>query len=98
MVEGHSGHTSITKKLESAAFMAAIFIAVPISIAREVIDASWAQIGVSYAVLYAVLGLIGLGGSTAGEKIGWIMILGMFFTIPGIPILCILLESWGLVG
>ena len=87
-----------TKQLESVVFMAAIFIAVPISIAREMVDASWAQIGVSYAILYTILGLIGLGGSTSGEKVGWILILGMFFTIPGIPILSVLLKSYGLVG
>ena len=89
---------SVTRNLESAAFMAAIFLAVPISIAREVVEASWAQIGVSYAILYAALGLIGLGGSTVGEKVGWVMILGMFFTIPGVPILCLVLDSFGLVG
>ena len=88
----------ITKQLESVVFMAAIFIAVPISIAREMVDASWAQIGVSYAILCTILGLIGLGGSTSGEKVGWVVILGMFFTIPGIPILSVLLESYDLVG
>lgn len=89
---------SISRQAGGLVVFAAIYFAIPIELARSVIGANWQQIGISYAILYGVIGLIGLGGHTSGEKIGWIMILGMFFTIPGIPLLCLLMEILGVAS
>lgn len=86
---------SIARQAGGLVVFAAIYFVIPIELARSAIGANWQQIGISYAVLYGVIGLVGLGGHTSGEKIGWIMILGMFFTIPGIPVLCLLLKGFG---
>lgn len=52
-----------------------------------------------HAYILWFLLLVGLGmliGSTSGEKLGWPLILGMFFTTPGIAVMIVILRSTGL--
>lgn len=83
------------KQLPIVAGMLGIYFIVPIALARLVVGASWPQIAIAYGILCLGLGLIAAGGNTIDEKAGWMLILGMFFTIPAIPILSWILGRLG---
>jgi hypothetical protein len=76
----------------------AIYLVVPIALARLVVSATWLQIAIAYGVLLLALGLISAGGRTIDEKVGWMLILGLFFTIPGIPVLSLILRRLGVAA
>jgi hypothetical protein len=76
-------------------FFLGIYLVVPIALARFMVGATWPQITIAYVVLLLGLALISMGGSTIDEKVGWMLILGMFFAIPGIPILSWMLRKFG---
>ena len=85
----------MSEQCAAAAFFLGVYLVVPIALARLVVGATWPQIAIAYAILLLGLGLISAGGSTIDEKLGWMLILGMFFTIPGIPVLSFILRKAG---
>jgi hypothetical protein len=72
-----------------------VYLIVPITLARFVVSATWLQIAIAYGVLLLGLGLISAGGRNIDEKVGWMLILGLFFAIPGIPILSLIIRKLG---
>jgi len=85
----------VSNQLGPIAGFLAIYLVVPIALARFVVSATWLQIAIAYGVLLLALGLISAGGRTIDEKVGWMLILGLFFTIPGIPVLSLILRRLG---
>ena len=76
-------------------FMTIPFIVVPLLIARFLVRAEWLQIACAYPIWFLALFLFLGGGTTPGgldEGIGWTMIMGMFFTWVGVPVVCLLLK------
>jgi hypothetical protein len=82
----------MTNQLTNLAILLGIYLFVPIALAMVLVGANWKQVLIAYGVLLVPLGLIAGGGSTAGEKIGWLLILGMFTAIPGIPLISLVLK------
>jgi hypothetical protein len=71
-----------------------LYFGIPVLIARFVVRGSWRQIFISYGLLYGSLLMLGLGSSASiEEKLGWPIILGMFVSIPGIPIIVAILKA-----
>jgi hypothetical protein len=65
-----------------------LYVVIPIALARWLNHASWLDTGKAFALLWGLLLLIGLAtGTTNGERFGWPLILRMFVSIPGIPLL-----------
>ena len=85
----------MSNQLGPIAGFLAIYLVVPIALARLVVSPTWLQIAIAYGVLLLALGLISAGGRTIDEKVGWMLILGLFFTIPGIPVLSLILRRLG---
>jgi len=85
----------MSKQLGPLVFFLGVYLVVPITLARLIVGATWLQIAIAYVILVLGLGLISMGGSTIDEKVGWMLILGMFFAIPGIPILSLILRKLG---
>lgn len=85
----------MSNQLGPIAGFLAIYLVVPIALARFVVSATWLQIAITYGVLLLALGLISAGGRTIDEKVGWMLTLGLFFTIPGIPVLSLILRRLG---
>jgi len=88
----------VSNQLGPLALFLGVYIIVPITLARFIVSASWLQIAIAYGVLLSGLGLISAGGRTIDEKVGWMLILGLFFAIPGIPILSFILRKLGVGG
>ena len=86
---------SLSNQLGPLAFFLGAYLVVPIGLARFVVGATWTQPAIAYVVLLLGLGLIRAGGKNIDEKVGWMLILGMFFAIPGIPILSFILGKFG---
>ena len=85
----------MSNQLGPIAGFLAIYLVVPIALARLVVSPTWLQIAIAYGVLLLALGIISAGGRTIDEKVGWMLILGLFFTIPGIPVLSLILRRLG---
>jgi hypothetical protein len=88
----------LSQQLGPLAFFLGVYLIVPITLARWAVGATWLQIAIAYGVLLLGLGLISAGGRTIDEKAGWMLILGLFFTIPGVPILSLILRKLGVGG
>lgn len=86
----------MSNQLGPLAFALGVYLIVPIGLARFVVGATWTQIAIAYGVLLVGLGLISAGGKNIDEKVGWMLILGMFFATPGIPILSFLFGKFGI--
>lgn len=84
------------KHLDNLAILLGIYVVVPIALAKYLVGATWTQVGIAYGVHLLFLALIGAGGSTWGEKIGWMLIIGMFTSIPAVPILSLILRVFGI--
>lgn len=67
---------------------AAIFV-LPVIAARLVVGGSWQQVGVSYAIWFAILWLtFGSSGSARWvEKFNWTMLAAAILTIVAVPLL-----------
>lgn len=85
----------MSNQIGTVAFFLGVYLVVPIALARFFVGATWPQIAISYGILMLGLGLVSAGGSTIDEKLGWMLILGLFFTVPGIPILSFILRKFG---
>ena len=68
---------------------AALLFGVPILISRLLLRASWRAIGRAYAIWFGFLLVISVLGD---ERAGWALILAIFFTIPVVPIVILLLK------
>lgn len=84
-------------KLKSFALFGSIHIAVPIILAKQLVGATWLQIGIAYAILYVGWWLV-LGARFTTETLGWLVIMGMFWTIPAVPVLALGLQLLGIAG
>ena len=68
-------------------FLAGLYFIIPAALGRWV-GGSWANIALAFGVWTVILLLFGMSsGSTWGEKLGWPLIFGMFFSIPVIPLI-----------
>ena len=77
-------------------FVFGLYVAIPVFLGRVVNGATWLDIGKAYLILWGLLLLFGLtSGASWGERFGWPMILGMFFSIPGIPLILWLMRQAG---
>jgi hypothetical protein len=85
----------LSDQIGTVAFFLGVYLVIPMALARSVVRATWPQIAIAYGILLVGLGLISAGGSTMDEKLGWMLILGMFFATPGIPILSFILRKVG---
>jgi hypothetical protein len=73
-------------------FMLGLYFFVPILLSK-VLGASWRRILIAYGIWIALLGVFGLTNArTLDEAIGWPLILGMFMTIPAIPVIALVLR------
>ena len=80
-------------QLSPVAFCVALYLVVPIGIAKLVLRASWKATALAYAIWTAILLLLGIAaGGTWGEKLGWPMIVGLFTTFIAIPIIVLVLK------
>jgi hypothetical protein len=74
-----------------------LYFAVPILLAKVVLGASFYAILVAYAVWFGMLLLWGFSStSTLEEAVGWPIIMGMFLTIPALPVVLIGLKFAGI--
>ena len=82
-----------------AGFLGFYFVA-PIFLARVVVGADWGTIAIAYGVWLVLLGIFALVNLASGikldEAIGWPMIMSLFFTIPAIPVLAVIMRWTGL--
>jgi hypothetical protein len=81
----------LPNQLKNLAFFLVIYVLVPCALARGLVGATWPQIGVAYAILYGTLFVL-LGAWRGGDAFGWVFILGLFFTIPGISLISLALK------
>ena len=74
-------------------FLLAAVLVVPAVLARYLIGAPWLQVCCAFLVWY--LGLWSMLGGTVnprGESFGWTVILSMFFSWAGVPIVALVLR------
>lgn len=78
-------------------FLLALYFFVPIFLAKVVLGARWKSILIAYGIWFAGLLVFGMTSSgTLGEALGWPLILGMFLTIPALPVLVLMLRIAGI--
>jgi hypothetical protein len=74
-------------------FFAALYFGIPILISLLLLRAGWYDIARAYAIWFGILLVFGLlSGNTWGEALGWPLILGMFLTIPAVPLIILVLK------
>ena len=75
------------------------YFVVPVFLAKVVVRADWGTIAIAYGIWIAVLGIFALlnlgSGIKLDEAVGWPMIMSVFFTIPAIPVLALLMRWAG---
>jgi hypothetical protein len=77
-------------------FLGAYFV-VPVLVAKVPMGASWRSILIAYGIWLALLAAFGLTSTrTWGEAIGWPLIMGMFFTLPAIVVIVLVLKAAGI--
>lgn len=77
-------------------FLGAYFF-VPVFIAKVPMGASWKSIFIAYGIWFVLLAAFGLTTTrTWGEAIGWPLIMGMFFTLPAIVVIVLVLKATGI--
>jgi hypothetical protein len=85
----------MTEQIKNLAIFLGIYFIVPIALAKGLVGANWTQVLIAYGILLFPLGIIAGGGNTIDEKFGWLLILAMFTTIPGIPLISLVLRKFG---
>jgi hypothetical protein len=60
----------------------------PALLSRYLLRGTWKEVGIAFLAFYGLLVLVLVvpGGGTYDEKFGWVMIMGMFLGILGVPI------------
>jgi hypothetical protein len=77
-------------------FLGAYFF-VPVFVAKVPMGASWKSIFIAYGIWIALLAAFGLiTARTWDEAIGWPLIMGMFFTLPAIVVIVLVLKATGI--
>ncbi len=74
-----------------------VAIVAPVVLARFVVRAEWRIIRNACLIWYGFL-FLALGGFKSGEGFGWVLLLAMFFSIPAVPIIALVLRSWNWLG
>lgn len=79
-------------------FVLALYFGVPLLICRLLLRASWRAIARAYAIWCGILLIFAVlsSGNSWDEGFGWALILGMFFTIPALPIIILILKLAGI--
>lgn len=77
-------------------YLCAAFV-VPIFLARVVVRAEWRTIRNACFVWYGFLMLV-LGGFKSAEGFGWVLILAMFWSIPAVPVISLVMKVWKRLG
>jgi hypothetical protein len=78
-------------------FLLGLYFAAPIFLAKVVLGASFHAILVAYGLWFGALLLWGFSStSTFEEAVGWPIIMGMFLTIPALPVVLIGLRFAGI--
>jgi len=81
----------------SVVFLLCLYFVVPIFLGKVVLGASAQAILIAYGIWFGGLLLWGFSATTnVGEAIGWPLIMGMFLTIPAIPVIVGALRMAGL--
>lgn len=76
----------------------AFVLIIPLGIARAVVKASWKQCLAALGVLWVLLLWFGLASSGSwGERLGWPLILSLFFSIPLVPFFAWILKPRGML-
>jgi hypothetical protein len=74
-------------------FVLTALIFAPLGLAKGLAGASWSQTGCAFLIWFGLLGLLlGLGSSSKSEGLGWTLIMGMFFSWLGVPVVAIVLR------
>ena len=74
----------------------AAFIA-PIALARLVVRADWKVIRNACILWYGLL-FLAFAGFKSAEHFGWVLIFAMFYSIPAVPLLSLILKLWNRLG
>ena len=73
-------------------------IVVPLWLARKLVKANWTQCGAAFLILWGgLLLLFLLSAGTLDERMGWAMIYALFLTLPGVPIIALVVKRLGLL-
>ena len=72
-------------------------LVVPIVVARLVVRAEWRTIRNACLVWYGFLMLV-LGGFKSTEGFGWVLIMAMFWSIPAVPVISLVMKVWKRLG
>lgn len=77
-------------------FILFLFFGLPPALA-SVTGASWAAIGMAYAIWFGLLGLwiaqgLASRGVSSGEAVGWPFLAGMFLTMGAVPVLALVIT------
>ena len=76
------------------AYFLSLYFVIPLLLGKVALGASWRAVCLAYAIWLALLFLWGMTNKgTLQERIGWPIIMGMFFTIPAIPAGVLLLRE-----
>ena len=67
-------------------------LVVPILLARVVVRAEWRTIRNACFLWYGFLMLV-LGGFEGAEGFGWVLIMAMFWSIPAVPVISLVMKS-----
>jgi hypothetical protein len=81
-------------QLEGILVYSCIAVAVPVVLARFVVRAEWRTIRNACLFWYGFL-FIAFGAGTSAEAVGWAMIFAMYFSIVAVPLVALVLSSWG---
>lgn len=74
-------------------FLLGAYFAVPIVLTVVLVRPEPFILFLAYAVWIGLLTFFGLlSGGTSGEKFGWPLIMGLFFTTPAIPIISLVFK------
>ncbi len=72
-------------------------VILPIALARLIVRADWKVIRNACIVWYGLL-FLGFAGFKSAEHFGWVLIFAMFFSIPAVPLISLILKLWRRLG
>ena len=76
------------------AYFLSLYFFIPILLSNAALGASWKAVGLAYAFWFGLLFMWGASSKgTKDERIGWPIVMGMFFTIPAILVIVLLLRE-----
>lgn len=73
-----------------------LYLGLPVAVSRLLTRARWREIANAYCIWLAIVLLGGASmGNSIGEKLGWPMIFGLFYTILAIPVMIWVFRAIG---